>query len=235
MDEQLTWRKIKKFSDKRSKFSLETYFSSIYHQNLFLGSDSRSGQGSDLKQTETIREMLPKIIEEYKITSIGDLPCGDFHWMSTVNLSGIQYRGYDIASALISDLNLKFRNQSIEFQQLNAVTEVPRKHDLIICRDLLVHLSFDDAKSALENIQASGSTFLLTTTFTDRKRNRKIKYRTAKVGWYPINLEKKPFYLESPVKIFNENCREGGDLFLDKSLALFRISELNVKNEKSSG
>ena len=38
---------------------------------------------------------------------------------------------------------------------------------MILCRDCLVHLTFDDARAALQNLRRSGSKYLLTTTFTD--------------------------------------------------------------------
>ena len=217
------WRTVRKLSNKFTKFSLETYFSSIYHQNLFNGVDSRSGEGSDLKQTEIIRQEIPKIVKEFNILSIGDLPCGDFYWMSKVNLSNVHYRGYDIAPALISELNLQYGNSTFEFQRLNLVSEIPRQHDLIICRDLLVHLNFTDAKRALENIKKSGSKYLLTTTFPSRTQNVDLVYNSDNVGWYPINLDLPPFNLSNPIRLINENCTEADGLFADKSLALFEL------------
>lgn len=217
-------RVFEKLSRRFSSFSLETYFNSIYQQNLFNGIDSRSGEGSDLKQTETIREQIPKIMEQFNIKSIGDLPCGDFYWMSMVDLNDVQYRGYDIAPALISDLNLKYGSSTFEFQQLNIVSEIPKRHDLIICRDLLVHLSFNDAKRALENIQKSGTKYLLTTTFPNRLQNIDLVYSSGNVGWYPINLDLHPFNLSNPIRMINENCSEGAGLFADKSLALYELN-----------
>jgi hypothetical protein len=223
MDRKFMSRTIGRFSNRSGKFSLENYFSLIYHQNLFNGLDSRSGEGSDLKQTEIIRREIPKIVEEFKITSIGDLPCGDFYWMSKVNLSNVLYRGYDIAPKLISELNLKYGNSKFEFQQLNVVSEIPKQHDLIICRDLLVHLSFNDAKRAVENIKKSGSKYLLTTTFPSRTQNVDLVYNSESVGWYPINLDLPPFNLSNSIRLINENCSEAGGLFADKSLALFEL------------
>ena len=75
--------------------------------------------------------------------------------------------------------------------------------DLVLCRDCLPHFSLRDARRALENIVASGSTFLLTTTFTDRQANQDI--RTG--DFRALNLERAPFALPSPLaQTFGKSC-----------------------------
>ena len=46
--------------------------------------------------------------------------------------------------------------------------------DLILCRDVLPHLSFADIARAVDNFKRSGATWLLTNTFVDRPRNDDI-------------------------------------------------------------
>jgi hypothetical protein len=41
------------------------------------------------------------------------------------------------------------------------------KVDLVLCRDCLVHLSFDDIYESLDNLRRSGSMLLLTTTLAE--------------------------------------------------------------------
>ena len=223
------WPLIKKVFNRAvnsKEINLPKYFSDIYLQNSFEGDDSKSGPGSDLIQSETIREKIPELLRELEVKSFCDVPCGDFNWMKLLNLSGITYTGHDIAPELIDNLKVQFESETRKFSVLNLVDEIPSKSVLIFCRDLLVHLSFSDALSALNNIKKSNSTYLLTTSFPGHFRNRNIKYRANKVKWYPINLELQPFNFPHPLLIINENCTEGQGLFSDKSLVLFKIGEL---------
>lgn len=76
--------------------STEAIFTEIYKENYWRGKNSVSGQGSDLEQTETIVKELPILFKDLKISTMLDIPCGDFFWMKMVDLKGIQYIGADV-------------------------------------------------------------------------------------------------------------------------------------------
>jgi hypothetical protein len=59
-------------------------FIDIYHQNIFGGIESRSGNGSTLVQTAVIRDEIPLLFKELNIKSVLDAPCGDFNWMKEI-------------------------------------------------------------------------------------------------------------------------------------------------------
>jgi hypothetical protein len=209
-----------------SEKNLQKYFSDIYLLNSFQGKDSKSGPGSDLTQTTTIRKQLPQLLKDLNIMSFCDIPCGDFNWMNLLSMDPINYTGHDIAPELINNLKIEFESDYRKFSVLNLVNQIPSKYDLIFCRDLLVHLSFSDALLALENIKKSESTYLLTTSFPKHDSNQDIEYSPQNIGWYPINLELTPFNFPTPILIVNENCTEGDGLFADKSLVLYAIKDL---------
>ena len=71
-------------------------FTNIYFKNKWGDNNSFSGSGSNLEQTSVILDELPKIIRKYKISSILDLPCGDFYWMKEFDFKEINYIGSDI-------------------------------------------------------------------------------------------------------------------------------------------
>jgi len=56
---------------------LQDKFSRIYSENIFGGTESRSGGGSDMVQTEEVRRLLPGLIQEFHIQTFLDAPCGD--------------------------------------------------------------------------------------------------------------------------------------------------------------
>lgn len=159
--------KNKRFqSEVLSLQSNEDRFTWIYKKNLWSSSESRSGTGSTLNYTENLRKELPKLFRKYSIKKVFDAPCGDFNWMShllpTVKL---EYIGGDIVQQLIAHLNGKHRSANISFVHFDLIKEIPPEVDLMICRDCLFHLSFQDTKAVLENFIKSKSTYLLTTTY----------------------------------------------------------------------
>jgi hypothetical protein len=150
-----------------------------------------------------------------------DIPCGDFNWMQHTDLSTVQYYGADIVKELIERVAAQFASSQKTFLHLDLLTSDLPKVDLVFCRDCLQHLSFDDADTAILNLQRSGSLYLLATTFVNRP-NRNI--RTG--DWRPHDLQNAPFNFPPPLTLFNENCQESYPNFSDKSLGLWRIADL---------
>ena len=151
-----------------------------------------------------------------------DIPCGDFHWMKEVDLHNIHYLGADIVVPLLEQNKRKYSSDRVQFRHLNLIEDEIPQVDLLLCRDCLVHFSVRDVVSALTNLCNSQSKFLLTTTFPKQLRNREIK--TGQ--WAALNLEIEPFNLPPPLEIINEQCMEASGVFKDKSLGLWRISDL---------
>lgn len=200
----------------------EQIFTEIYKNNGFGGKDSISGPGSDYRETEEISRALPLLIKEYQLSTILDIPCGDFHWMRRVDLSDITYAGADIVEELIQINESMYHTERMHFKKLNILVDDLPQSDLILCRDCLVHFSDADIKYALDNICASKSRYLLTTTFTDRKSNTPIPTGL----WRPLNLQAAPFFLPPPLAIINEKCSESAGYYSDKSLALWKLSDI---------
>ncbi len=202
----------------------EETFTEIYQTNHWTGEESISGPGSALAQTKTIIQELNLLLKTLDISTMLDLPCGDFNWMQRVKLSSIEYIGADIVDALIETNVSEYSNAHISFIKKDLITDSLPKVDLILVRDCLVHFSYTDIRAALKNIKASGAKYLLTTTFTNRKGNRNI----VTGEWRPINLQMAPFHFPQPILVINENCTEGNGYFKDKSLGLWTIEELST-------
>ena len=55
-----------------------------------------------------------------KITSVLDIPCGDFNWMQKVDLSNIEYIGADIVEELIKkNIEIYEGKNNLRFKVLN--------------------------------------------------------------------------------------------------------------------
>lgn len=205
---------------------LKEKFSEVYEKNIFGGRVSRSGEGSDLVQTEIIRRELPKIIKDFSVHTFLDAPCGDWYWMKETNLEVKQYIGVDIVEAMIEKHQKDFGAPSRTFICLDLATESLPKADLIFSRDCLVHLSFDDALKIIDNFKRSGATYFLTTTFVDRTLNNDLEGKDS--FWRPLNMQLYPFNFPEPLLLINEGCTEENGQFKDKSLGLWLLKDINL-------
>lgn len=212
-----------------SKSNKKDVFEKIYHSNSWGDKDSKSGTGSNLIQTEEIRLRLPGLLDELKVKSVLDIPCGDFFWMKEIKneMSEIvdSYVGGDIVEEVVVKNNANFSSQKVKFEKLDLTSSLLPRVDLILCRDCLVHLSYRDIYKALKNIVRSGSKYLLTTSFNSNERIN-VNIRTG--NWRPLNLQKFPFLFQEPTQVIVEKCTENGGIYSDKSLMLWKINTINT-------
>jgi SAM-dependent methyltransferase len=195
-------------------------FEQIYDQNLWVGTESRSGPGSDLSRTEAIRRELPEIVRNLGIRSLLDVPCGDFFWMRRVELD-LDYTGVDIVPAIVDANVRQYASATRRFRRLDMVTGPLPRADLVLSRDGLVHLSYEDALRVIANIVRSRSKFLLATTFVATAENED----TNTGGWRPLNLCVAPFWFPAPLHVVHE--RLDRDTYRDKALGLWRVNDLS--------
>ncbi|MCP4266435.1 MAG: class I SAM-dependent methyltransferase [Candidatus Brocadiaceae bacterium] len=200
----------------------EQVFTDIYKNNSWGGKNSVSGPGSEAHQSRVIIKVLPRIFEDFGISTMLDIPCGDFHWMKNVDFVDIDYTGADIVNELIKKNTEQYAKNGLRFQKLNLIRDNLPKVDLVLCRDCLVHFSFEDIFRALDNICNSQSSYLLATTFKRRTNNDDIPTG----HWRPLNLELTPFTLPRPIKIINERCTAGDGNYTDKSLGLWKVADI---------
>ena len=178
---------------------LEKIFTEIYLSNKWnMGqNESKSGLGSTLNYTESIRINLVKIIKEYNITNIIDTSCGDWHWMKSIKYElGCKYTGIDIVKDII-DINTKtYSTESIKFIHgdfLSIIKILPDNSiDLILCRHTLEHLATEYNLDFIKECKRVTKYLLLTTKKIsetlpiNKELNEKESYR-------PINLELTPY------------------------------------------
>lgn len=207
----------------RAHEPVRSKFSRIYRENIFGSRESRSGSGSTLEQTATLRREIPALLGELGARTLIDAPCGDFNWMSRTPLDLDRYIGLDIVEELIRIDQEKHGSPNREFLCRDIIADPLPTVAVILCRDCLVHLTFDQALKAIGNFKRSGSTYLLTTTFSDRDANVDLKGQDV---WRTLNLERAPFCFPPPLRLVNENCTEGDGAYGDKCLGLWRLADL---------
>lgn len=214
----LTW-----FTSHRGN-SLKSRFEKYYRKNSFRGYESISGVGSGDEQTKKIKVEIPKLIKKLKIKTLVDAPCGDNYWIKFVDLSNVEYIGVDIVRVLINFDNKHFASKLKKYVCADLTKYVPQKADMILCRDCLVHLDYNDAKKMIENFKKSGSKYLLITTFTGRSKNSDL----GKVIWRTLNFQKAPFNFPKPIYLINEGCTESDNQYTDKCLGLWELKSIQV-------
>jgi len=207
---------------QNNSLTVKSSFQRIYKTKGWTATDSASGPGSSLLQTERLREMLPKVIRELGVRSLLDLPCGDMNWMSEVDLRGVDYTGADIVPELIARNRERYKDMN--FVELDGIVDPLPAHDMVLTRDMLVHLPFSGVWSFLKNVKKSGSKYIALTSFQGRARNA-----DCGVGsWRTLNMQVAPFLFPDPVKTIAEHCTEAGGRYADKSLLIWDVDDLPI-------
>jgi hypothetical protein len=191
----------------------EAIFTYFYRAQLWDEPDGES------PPTLILRREVPRLLRRYGTTTLLDLPCGDFHWLSGADLTGIQYIGADIVPELVDRNAGRHAAPGRRFTRLNLTTDPLPRATVVLCRDCLVYLRYEQIFRAFANLRRSGSTYLLTTTFCELDANAEIDTG----DWRPLNLTLPPFALPPPLATILEGC--SGD-YADKALALWRIADL---------
>jgi len=155
--------------------------------------ETYSGPGSLLENTDLLIENLNLFIKDFDIKSIIDVPCGDFNYMSKVNLDDIEYLGLDISENAINLCNLKNNNSNINFKVFDATIEKLPYADLILIKDLFLHLSFEHINKILDNVKSSGCKYFATSRYAygneiNRDKTSSLTARSIEITTEPFNF-----------------------------------------------
>jgi 2-polyprenyl-3-methyl-5-hydroxy-6-metoxy-1,4-benzoquinol methylase len=193
-------------------------FTNIYLDNSWGSSESKSGPGSRISANKKLLKLLDEFVISHNIKTITDIGCGDFNWMKLFDFEKVDsYTGIDIVSQLIDSNNEKYCSNKINFQFLSVIEDKIPTSDLIICKDVLFHLSYEDALKSIKNIRNSGAKYFISTTFSDFHN---IDIKSGK--WRPINLLAEPFLLGETYQYW-ENIEERNDKFSIKSAGVWKF------------
>lgn len=171
------------------------------------GSGPKSGYGSSLAHTEQLRTALPGLFSRHGVRRFVDAPCGDWHWMSQVNLTGIDYIGIEISEGLVALNRAEHARPGVSFKLGDVTSDPLPEADLLMCRDCLFHLKFWLRWEFFQNFLASGTPLLLT-TFHHVERNRRLGENG---GFTKFNPMLPPFDFAEPIEVIHETVRIGDD------------------------
>jgi len=182
-------------------------FTSIYKSNHWVQNGSKlpnefvsvSGHGSNIntEQHKLLVKNFTNIIKNYKINSILDMPCGDFLWIKEIiNKYHIKYLGIDIVEELIKKNLKRYKASNINFENKDILDYKENIYfDLIIIRDLFIHINNSQIHQILNNLKKLKYKYLALTSYNNKKNSDVIigKHRKINLLISPFNI-KKPNY-----------------------------------------
>lgn len=168
------------------------------------------GYGSTKEHTRNVIEQLDKLFNIYKeldeVITINDAGAGDCHWISELldqYDKWVDYQPYDIYPRLPNVIELDF------------CTELMRPSHMVICRDVMQHLSNSMIISAIDNFRQT-SKWLIATTFTNNDINNYDRPYQPILKHSKMDLRQLPFGLGEPQGWIKETYPE-------KWLAIWRL------------
>ena len=195
----------------------EDRFTHIFEQNRWKDPESISGSGSSFEYTENIRKEIPRLLECFGVTRILDAPCGDYNWFQTLKRNNVSYIGGDIVKALVESNNDSYGDETTSFVHLDITKDVFPDADLWMCRDCLIHLSFDLINEALANLKRSNIRYLLVSSYREIAANHDIPTGHARM----LNMRLAPFEFPEPLTTIDDPAQG-----LGKELALWDREQL---------
>lgn len=220
--------------DEKRKNSNEGLGKTKYKINYYKKNNLSVGLeiNRDLKLMPTvIGDDLLYLFKKYNIKTILDAPCGEFSWMNGVNLTGIDYLGFDNDENIINENIKKYKkidfktNSYIDFYTKDIIFEYLPAADLIICRDFFQQLSIEDILLSLKNFKKSNSKYLMVTNVSSINTNKELIFGFNRA----INLMLPPFNLPQPLFKINMGYVNKLGKRVDKEFVLWRLADVLFK------
>jgi hypothetical protein len=178
----------------------------VFEEKVWRGSAEgrRSGPGSTMEATERVRAALPSVLKRYNVKTFLDAPCGDWHWMSTVDIGDTIYIGGDISRAVVEQNTEEFSRDGVSFHHLDITSDPLPAADLMMCRDCLFHLKHKFRWLFFENFASSSIPYLMM-TMHHLDRNRPLTTNGNFAAFSPLA---EPFNFPAPAEMIHETMDE---------------------------
>lgn len=184
---------LMKHPDTKSKFSR------IYSGNMWQNGESASGFGSTEAATLLARQGLQKLIDESRISSVLDVPCGDYNWFQMLKFDG-SYTGGDIVEELIERNQRLYGDSLHRFIPLDLTKGSLPTADLVLCRECINHLSLKEGAAATRSLAEAAGKFLVITHSPEVTVNpdqaSSFRYRELNFTIRPFLLREPDFFIE---------------------------------------
>lgn len=188
----------------KSNFSAAKEFTELGIRERNLGRrESASGPGSSVANTDEIHKLIFDTVNKYNVSSILDLGCGDWAWMSILirNIRKervLRYIGWDASTKLIDELRESYGDNETTFECKDITLEPYPKVDLIICRDVLFHLSPENISIVLNKVKASHANLFISTSYDSNNAANNIENNNNIENWFfhTVNIDLPPYGMD---------------------------------------
>lgn len=201
-------RKVRGIPTEYMNVSASERFEHIYDRRVWARWGPRapgSGTGSSAEITRTVQSQLPVVLKEIECKTLLDIGCGDFTWMKHVQIDS-RYIGIDIVPKIILQNSRLYEDARREFHLLDATRDALPDGDVVMCREVLFHLSFEDIFSMLNNVFAKERRYFIATTDRETLFNADIRSGDFRI----LNLQRMPFRFPEPEKVINDDSLVAG-------------------------
>ena len=134
---------------------------------------------------------LQDFLKHNEIKSVVDVGCGDWSFSQYIDWKNISYIGYDVVKSVIERNIKKYSDPSCLFVHANALTVDLPSADLLICKDVLQHISNENVLNFLKQI--GKFKYCLITNDTDFDTETSLNSDTEAGGYRTLDLTKEPF------------------------------------------
>lgn len=127
--------------------NIQKTFATIYSKSVWGGG---SGAGSDLRNTVMYVAYVQHFMELNSVKSVVDIGCGDWRFSQHLNFAGRQYLGVDVVESVIARNASAYGRANVEFKIADATEFIIPQCDLLLCKDVLQHLSNSNVAAILK-------------------------------------------------------------------------------------
>ena len=184
----------------------EQVFTTIYRKGFWGYNEEGvgfSGAGSTVANTNDYVVFLQNFIRENNIKTVVDAGCGDWTFSKNVDWSGIKYLGVDVVESVVKENNEKYGSENIRFEHFDIIRYELPAADLLICKDVLMHLPNLKILFFLKSTKRFKHC-LFTNNIGGENQNHDIQQGEFR----PLDLRGPPFYLNG-INIFTYSTDHG--------------------------
>jgi hypothetical protein len=195
---------------------MDDVFSRIYSEDSWTHG---SGPGSLPEANKPFIAYLGRFLVANRVTRMVDFGCGDFQYMRYVDLGATQYVGLDVVTQVLESNRKSFGRDGLTFQLTpDDLSELP-SGDLLLLKDVLIHLPNSYAAVLLKH---SLQKYRFILAINNKSDNPAAYNRDIAAGEFrPVDISLAPFSLPSAT-IYSYGQARMLDPTLPRMVALMR-------------
>ena len=192
---------------------MEPIFTNIYEKKEWGDNKNEhysgsSGGGSDIEYNTKYIKILQNIINEYKITNIVDLGCGDFRIGRLLyeNMN-VLYTGYDTYKKVIDYNITQYPEEKYTFKHLDFYTNKENivEGDMCILKDVIQHWTINEIYTFMDYLTNSEKfKYILIVNCCNQKMDNQDEPLRSR----PLSCNFLPLKKYNAIKIDNYNNKE---------------------------